>query len=567
MHWKILTRSTDLPVPTETHFHPVAEAILKARGYQDKNLQDLFLAPDYARDVHDPFLFSQMKRVVERVQEAQAKKQIIGIFGDFDADGVTSSVIIRTVIEQLGIQNTVYIPDKLTEGHGLNKGAVDFFHSEKVDLIFTLDCGMMNHEEISYAKEKGIDCIIVDHHHVPEVLPDAYAIINPKLKDETYPFRELCGAGTSFKVTQALVQALQPKETDQLKWLLDIVAIGTVADVMPLIGENRVLVKYGLLVLTKTRNLGLQALLREAKADFERGSLPDAEFIAFQIAPRINAASRMAHARIAHDLLMAKTPEEAVELARKLQQLNTARQKQSAAITSEVIAYIESEKMGKQFLFAAKPHYPYGIVGLVAGRLANTYQKPTAILTQGEETSRGSFRSVPGFSVIEALEQCADLLERYGGHEQAAGMHIQNQHLEAFEERFNALVETWKEGQEKESSVEKILMVDAEVLAEHIGPELWRDLRKLAPFGEGNREPILVARGISIQSIRCLGKNSEHLKLSLQLGLKTIDAIAFHMAGSHAHLAEGMKVDVAFTLGENSWNGRTSLQLKVVDMQ
>lgn len=567
MHWKILTSKSELLSGKESRLHPVAEAILRNRGHQGEEEQELFLTPDYTRDVHSPFLFAQMKRVVARLKEAKLKNQIVGILGDFDADGVTSSVILRTVLEKLDIQTVVYIPDKLSEGHGLNTKAVDFFNNENVSLFFTLDCGMMNHEEIRYAKEIGIDCIVVDHHHVPEVLPEAFAFINPKLKDETYPFRELCGAGTTFKVAQALVQEMDLEQIDQLKWLLDIVAIGTIADVMPLTGENRVLVKYGLLVLSKTRNLGLQALLREARIDFERGGVADAELIAFQIAPRINAASRMAHARIAHDLLMAKTEGEASALAKQLQQLNVARQKQSAAVTQEIIEYIEKEKTGKDFLFTAEPHYPYGIVGLIAGRLANTYQKPTAILTKGSETSRGSFRSVPGFSVIQALEQCADLLERYGGHEQAAGMHIHNKHLEAFEERFNALVALWRQGEGKEDSTEKVLEIDAEVLPAHIGPELWRDLKKLAPFGQGNREPVLVIRGVAIQSIRHLGKKSEHLKLSLLVGSKTLDAIAFSMAAVQSHLTEGMNIDVAFVLGENSWNGRTNLQLRVVDVR
>lgn len=539
---------------------------MKNRGYRTPEEQDIFLAPDYERDVQDPFLFSQMEDVVARVAQAQSSQEIVGVFGDFDADGVTSSVILRKVLESLGIPVEVYLPEKLTEGHGLNNKAVDFFKEKKATLIFTLDCGMMNHAEVLYAKEQGIECIIIDHHHVPEVLPEAFAIINPKLKDETYPFRDLCGAGTTFKVATAIISTLQPKGKDQLKWLLDIVAIGTVADVMPLVGENRTIVKYGLLVLSKTKNLGLRALLEEANIDFEKSGVPDAELIAFQIAPRINAASRMAHARIAHDLLMAATPEEASTLAKELQRLNVARQKQSAATTKEIKEYLEKEKADKYFLFAAEPHYPYGIVGLVAGRISHTYQKPTAILTKGSDTSRGSFRSVPGFSVIQALEQCADLLERYGGHEQAAGMHIQNQHLEAFEERFNALVETWKSTQEQ-TSEQNVLTIDAEISPVHIGNELWQDLKKLAPFGEGNREPVLGVRGAVIQSFRSLGKDNEHLKLMVQLENKTFDAIAFNIATDTSYLAEGMKVDLACTLGENTWAGTTRLQLRVLDIQ
>ena len=564
MQWNIQVTKEKL-FEQKTLFHPVVESILTSRGYHTKNDRDVFLAPDYERDVHDPFLFSAMDKVVERVRQAQEKKEILGIFGDFDADGVTSSVLLRTALESLGIANVVYLPDKLSEGHGLNNKAVDFFAAEGAKCIFTLDCGMMNHDEILYAKEKEIEVIVVDHHHVPEVLPEAFAIINPKLKGEQYPFRELCGAGTTFKVAQALTTALDPEKTDQLKWLLDIVAIGTVADVMPLIGENRAFVKYGLLVLSKTRNLGLQALLKVSGIDFEKGATSDAELIAFQIAPRINAASRMAHARIAHDLLMAKTPDEALLLAKKLQSLNTARQKQSATFTQEIKEYLEEHKQGKQFLMATG-EYPYGIVGLIAGRIASSFQKPTAILTQGETVSRGSFRSVPGFSVIEALEQCAPLLERFGGHAQAAGMQIQNSNIPAFEEQFNALAEAWKKEQINTTD-EKVLYIDAELSPVHVGNEVLCELRKLAPYGEGNREPVFALRKVPIETLRTLGKSNEHLKLGLKIENKTIDGIGFQLGERASTLQPGVMVDIAFSLDENVWNGRRSLQLKIVDLR
>ena len=241
-------------------YHPVVEALLIARGYRTEEERQTFLFPNFDRDIHDPFLFLQMNRVVDRIGQAKEAGEKIGIFGDFDADGVTSSVIMREALTALGIATAVYIPEKSSEGHGLGMKAVDFFETQGIKLILTLDCGMTNHPEISEAKRRGIETIVVDHHHVPKVLPEAYAIINPKLSEETYPFRELCGAGTSFKVAQALFVRFLPNEKDQLKWILDVVAIGTVADVMPLIGENRVIVKYGLIVLSKTRRVGLEEM-------------------------------------------------------------------------------------------------------------------------------------------------------------------------------------------------------------------------------------------------------------------------------------------------------------------
>ncbi|MEI9966834.1 MAG: DHH family phosphoesterase [Candidatus Moraniibacteriota bacterium] len=323
MAWKLL--SQEVPEALAEGLHPVIRVLLEARGYTTPEEQEHFLAPDYDRDVYDPFLFSQMERVVERVKKAREQKEKVGIFGDFDADGITSSVLLRDGLEALGMDYVVYIPDKLREGHGLSSAGVDFFSQAQTTLVFTLDCGMMNHTEISSLKEHGIETIIIDHHHVPEVLPEAYAIINPKLPNEGYPFRELCGAGTTFKVVQALYTRLLPERLEQLKWVLDVVATGTVADVMPLIGENRALVKYGLLVLGKTRRLGFQALIRTGRLKIDEWNAAKAQTISFQIAPRLNAASRMAHAMLAHQLLVAQDLESAEKLAVELENLNLAR--------------------------------------------------------------------------------------------------------------------------------------------------------------------------------------------------------------------------------------------------
>jgi single-stranded-DNA-specific exonuclease len=567
MQWNIKI-DTDVTLLPKGQYHPVVNALLESRGYISPDQQAAFLSPQYERDVHDPFLFLVMSSVVERVRKALEQNETVGIFGDFDADGVTSSVILRVGLEKLGLTPLVYLPDKLTEGHGLSVPAVEFFAREGATLIFTLDCGMMNHEEILLAKEKGIETIVVDHHHVPELLPAAYAIVNPNLLTETYPFRELCGAGTTFKVVQALIETFLPEELEQTKWLLDAVAIGTVADVMPLIGENRALVQYGLLVLQKTKRLGLRALLQEAQIDQEHSETFTAELIAFQIAPRINAASRMAHAKIAHDLLMTESDEEAVALAKELQKLNVARQKQSQKITDEVALVIEQQGP-RFFAFAAEEHYPYGIVGLIAGRIASTYQRPTAIVTKGEHSSRGSFRSIPGFSVIAALEQCADLLEKYGGHAQAAGMHIQNSNLALFEERFEGLAEEWFLKQGKQASDDTVLTIDAELTPAYVNQELVESLKKMAPFGEGNREPVFLIRNLEVKSVRRLGAKNQHLKLVVVLfGTKTLDVIAFnHKEDEERVVREGSLVTVIGTLNENLWQGRVSLQLQAVQVE
>lgn len=554
-----------LPEGGAGEMHPVTEALLRERGLADQEARDLFLMPSFDRDIHDPFLFLDMEKIVARIGEARASLETVGIFGDFDADGVTSSVIMREALEAVGVPVEVYIPEKVNEGHGFNELAVDFFESKGIKLVLTLDCGIMNHETIVEAKRRGIATIVIDHHHVPEVMPEAYAIINPKVPTETYPFRELCGAGTSFKVAQALYQRFLPEQVEQLKWLLDVVAIGTVADVMPLIGENRVIVKYGLMVLSKTRRVGLEEMFAVGKMKIDEEHVPDVHMIGFQIAPRINAASRMAHAMLAHRLLMERDQVEARVLALELEDCNVRRQKVSAEVTDRVREIALEKFSNKKFIFAVDEHFPYGVVGLIAGRIAREFNKPTCVMTRGEMTSTGSFRSIPELNIIEAIEACAPLLEKFGGHAQAAGMTIKNENMDAFYAQFNAVVE------KKLASVitEPEQWIDIRLRAEHITPKLYRDLILFAPFGEGNREPVFALENMVVREARLVGNGSKHWKLSLvpQGGIKCFDAIGFSLGANFPDIKEGDVMDIAFTLDENTWNGSTSLQFKLVDIQ
>ncbi|MDO8566215.1 MAG: single-stranded-DNA-specific exonuclease RecJ [Candidatus Moranbacteria bacterium] len=562
--WK-LRSDTHSGMAMDKKYHPVVLALLASRGYADEEAYERFLFPNFDRDIHDPFLFQEMERVVERIGAAKEKNECIGIFGDYDADGVTSSVIIREALTALAVPVVVYIPEKLSEGHGLSMGAVDFFEREGVKLILTLDCGMTNHEEISEAKRRGIATVVIDHHHVPKVLPEAFAIINPQLPSETYPFRELCGAGTSFKVAQALYVRYLPQETDQLKWLLDVVAVGTVADVMPLIGENRVIVKYGLIVLAKTRRVGFQEMFSVGGIKIDEHTKPDARTIGFRIAPRINAASRMAHAMLAHELLMEKDQAHARVLALELDAHNVARQKISASMTEEIRIIASTKYRDKKFIFAVGEHFPYGIVGLVAGKIAGEFHKPTCVLTRGVETSQGSFRSIPELNIIENLEQCGELLMKFGGHAQAAGMTIWNENLEKFYEKFNALVE------KKLASIvtEPELWIDLCLKPEHITPQLCRDIMLFSPFGEGNPEPIFLLENMRVEEVRLVGNGNKHLKLRLVSpdGTKHFDAIGFSLGGAVADLKKDEVLDVVFQLSENTWNGTTTIQLKLIDIR
>ena len=542
---------------------PAVSKLLSLRGIEGDEAVRNFFSPDYDRDLHDPFLFASMRTVIDRVRKALDHGECVGVFGDYDADGVTSSVILRTALERIGLSVSVYIPDKITEGHGLHTNALDAFERDGVTLVFTVDCGMMNHTEIENANARGMDVIVIDHHHVPEILPKAFAIVNPKLPNIGYPFSELCGAGTTFKTAQAIYQEFLPDVAGELKWLLDVAAIGTVADCMPLIGENRAIVRYGLIVLSKTRREGLRQMFAVGRISIDEDHIPDARTIGFQIGPRINAASRMAHAKTAHELLMEARPERARDLALELEANNVARQKVSDETTSNIRKIAGTLFKDRKLIFAVGEHYPLGVAGLVAGRIANEFGKPTAVFHKDETESTGSFRSIPALNIIEAIEKCSDLLEKFGGHSQAAGATIRNDKLEAFAEKLELVIND----QLKDVSTEPTVDIDIEISPEYITPALLASVKRFAPFGEGNREPVFLLRGARVRSSKLVGNGSKHLKLSLIAGSKAFDAIGFGLGEKGEHLGEGDALDTVFTLEENTWNGSTKLQLKLLDIR
>jgi len=567
-HWKMqedISHSGDV-FQKYTHIPEIIQLFLR-RGIQNEDDAERFLSPDYARDLHDPFLFEEMDVVVERFNKAIEKKEKIGVYGDFDADGVTGSALFREALEGLGLDVIVYIPNKEDEGHGISQKGVEYFKEQGATLMCSVDCGVSDIENVDLANSYGIDVIIIDHHHTPENLPKALAVINPKLKQCTYPFKELCGAGTAFKVAQGLYAKLAPKKQDQLKWLLDLAAIGTVADCMPLVGENRVLVKYGLVVLSKTRRAGLQHMFEIGRIRCSGEYPPSAMTIGFQIGPRINAAGRMAHAQVAHDMLVEKNHEKARAFTQELELHNKKRQQISEAFTRKALKEVKETCKDKQFILSAQEEYPLGIVGLIAGRLASELKKPTAILKKETEFSKGSFRSIPGINIISLIEQCSDFLEGYGGHAQAAGITIRHENIQPFYDKLHGLIqEAWN----KESKDDKI-RIDAQLNPKNITFDLVDALKRFAPFGEANTEPLWLVKNMKIADIRFVGSKNAHLKLRLSYDGDNkkvfYDAIGFHMGEKFFDMKLGDAVEIIGHIQENIWNGKRSIQLQIVDIE
>lgn len=541
--------------------------ILFARGLRTKAQIESFFDFDYEKGILDPFQFPDMAKAVARIMVAKEKKEKVAIFGDYDADGVTSSALVFEALTDLGFPNVeVYIPDRQLEGYGMNKEAVEYLSQQGVTLIITVDCGVTGIAEVALAQEKGIDVIVTDHHHAPAILPAAVAVINPHIENCGYACQDLAGVGVAFKLVQALYQKMDPKNVDQLKWFLDLVAIGTVADCVPLLEENRVLVKYGLIVLSKTRRVGLLEMFKVGRIVIDENNVPDTQKIAFQISPRINAAGRMDHASFSYNLMVEKDRVKARTMALEVEDKNQKRQKMTAEIVKEVKAIAEEKFADKNLIFAASENWRVGILGLIAGKIADEYAKPTAVFQEQNGECVGSFRSIPEINIIEALEKCADLLMHFGGHAQAAGVRLKKENLETFYARLLALIDAQLQGEKKVPEIE----VDAEITAADINWELMLEMKQLEPFGQGNEEPIFLLKKMCIEDLKVVGNGSKHIKLSLRAqsnSPKIFDSIGFGLGDKFPDLKKGDLVDILFNLQEDEWNGNKKMQLRLIDLK
>ena len=545
--------------------HPLIMQLLFSRGIKNEKEIRGFVDPNYETDLNDPFLFEDMEKAVTRIKKAADKKEIVAIYGDYDADGVTASIIMKEALDDLGIDSFVYIPDKNVEGYGLNEESINTIKSKGASLIVTVDCGITNINEVAKANSHGIDVIITDHHHVPEIVPPAYAIINPQSKNSKYPCKELAGVGVAFKVVQAIYQKFLPEKNEQTKWLLDLVAIGTIADCVPLIGENRLFAKFGLVVLSKTKRIGLKELFNVGRIIVDENNQPDTRKVAFYIAPRINAAGRIKHANLAFDLIFEKNIAKARELALEIEAHNTQRQKITDKITDEVRVLAETLYKDKKFIFAVGEHFPVGILGLVAGKIVQKFNKPAAVFQEKEDVCMGSFRSIPKLNIIETIEECGELLVKFGGHSQAAGASVKKENVDQFYEKINGIINEKLKGVDLTEEIK----IDAEALPENIDFSLAEDLGKLKPFGEGNQEPVFLVKNMQVKEKRVVGNGNKHIKLFLTTnGLpKIFEVICFNGYEKFIDVMEGDNVDIVCNIQKDEWNGNKKVQLSLIDLK
>ncbi|MFR2570834.1 MAG: single-stranded-DNA-specific exonuclease RecJ [Clostridia bacterium] len=529
--------------------------ILNNRGIVTEEKIRLFLNPT-RNDFHNPFLIKDMEKAVDRIIKAIENKERITIYGDYDVDGITSITVLKSFLQERGLEIAQYIPNRLTEGYGLNIEAVEKIKNRGCDLMITVDCGISAIKEIDYANQLGIETIVTDHHEPGQELPKAMAVIDNKRKDSTYPFRELAGVGVVFKVIQAISIKLGLKEEEYLKYL-DIVCIGTISDIVPLVDENRVIAKLGLLLIKQTRNIGLRAII-----NMSGYKVIDSNSISFGIAPRINACGRMGKAEDALELFLSKNINEVCQLAQKLNEYNKERQETEKAIYENAVEAIERENLQKNSAIIVGGHnWHHGVIGIVSSKITEMYFKPSILLSfEDDGIGTGSGRSIPGFDLHEALSKCNNSIEKFGGHSMAIGITIKKDKFEDFKKQFEQIAE-----EADINDIIPIIKIDAKINFENINKEMVDSLKELEPYGEGNKMPIFAFKNLKIDSIRSLS-DGKHLKLTLKEGNTVINAIGFNMGHFINEYRIGDKVDVAGVLEINHFNGVESVQINLKDI-
>lgn len=545
--------------------------LLFYRGIETKKEAEEFLNPDYEKSLHDPFSILNMGRAVERILKAIKDNELIIVFGDYDADGVCASAIFYEFFKKIGFENFhFHIPDRHVEGYGLTETAIDEFIGLKAGLIITLDCGITDYEEVERVNSAKIDVVIIDHHLPPEKLPNAFAIVDSKQKDDKYPFKYLCGAGVAFKAVQALIEKGNFNITKGWeKWLLDLVALATIADMVPLTGENRVLVHYGLQVFRKTRRTGLLAFLKRMNFNLSDISEDD---IAFMIAPRINIASRMGHANTSFELIITESPGEANWIAGHLEGLNSERKSIVEGILNDIGDRLEKAGLPAQ---AGKPeiivegdsNWNTGVLGLLCNRLMEKYQCPVFLWGRGgAKNIKGSCRSDGSINLVELMKSMpGDIFIESGGHALAAGFSIKDGKIGDFKK---GVSEAFKK-MPKEEVENGILYIDEEMKIDEVEWRVYGAIEKFAPFGVDNQKPVFAFYGLEIGNAKYFGNDGVHLQLDFKKsGDEAVSAVGFFMGnGDRLNLKDGQKIDLAASLEKSTFRGRHELRLRIVDIK
>ncbi len=570
----------------------IFDKILRVRGLVGEKRQ-AFLNPDYSKR-HDPFLLPDMAAAVDRIELALSKQQHISIYGDYDIDGLTATTLLLDAFESFGFKNVrTFVPNRFVEGYGMTMGAVEKIANDGCDLIITVDCGSLSHEPIMRARELGVDVIVTDHHNVAAKQPPAVAVINPKrllqefpdrydnfiLKDSSdtskgtkqpdksnravklYPFLDLPGVGVAFKLVQALQTRLGGLEVGQEKWLLDLVALGTVCDVVTLKDENRLHVYWGLEVLKKTRRPGLKALMAVSGVDPEK---VNARSLGFALGPRMNASGRLETAQYALDMLLAQEGRIALERAEQLDTMNAARRADQDLMMQGAV--IQAEKYADDpVLVVSHADWNHGIVGIVAAKLLEKFHKPTFVLQEMGDEAKGSARSYGDFSAADAIRASDDIITKGGGHRLAAGVTLPTANIEAFRRRVNEYYTSLKL---KDQEAQLLPLADVEITDfADVNEQLIDELAQMEPFGSGNPEPILNISNVTVVNVRRMGAESQHVKLSLRdVSGKTIDMLAFS-APEHFFVEPGQMVSVWFAPTINEWRGRRSVEGRLVRLE
>lgn len=554
--WEVKISDDELTnkIANEFNISKLVARILANKGLKESNEIEVFLNPRRS-DFHDPFLMPDMKIAVDRILKAIETKEKVAIYGDYDADGITSSTVLKRFLSERGLDADIYIPNRLNEGYGLNEKAIKEIAQTNHTLIITVDCGITGNKEIELAKTLKIDTVVTDHHEPTEELPKALAVVDCKRKDNKYPFSELAGVGVAFKLIQAISIKLGIREEEYLKYL-DLVCVGTISDIVPLKDENRTISKLGLRLVKQTKNIGLKVLLNSM--GYQK---IDSNTISFGVAPRINACGRMGHEKEALELFLTNSVQEAEKITQRLNEYNLERQQIEKRIFDEVEEIIQkSEEKNLPCIVLEKENWHHGVIGIVSSKITDMYFKPSILMSIEGDIAKGSGRSIPGFDLHEALENCKEEIEQFGGHSMAVGVTVKKANFDKFKNKFEEYA------REKDiSKIIPILNIDEKITLKDITIKDIRDLELLEPFGEGNKPPIFQINNVKIDSIRSLSQG-KHLKMEIKDQNSSIQAIGFNLGNLANDYKIEDKINIAGTLEINNYNGRETIQINIRDV-